>query len=249
MDSHQTSIFTAVLITCIVLAVTITYFIIIIIRNQRRIVDLYKGKVSAEITTMENERSRIANDLHDEVGPILSSVKLRMNNIEVSTKDDAEEMKIINRNIDEMIQKMRSISNDLMPIKLQRKGLIAAVQEFIGNVKAPSTLNIQFRHENISDLPKDKSIHMYRILLEIIHNTIKHANASQLRIEITMKNNMLIILSKDDGRGYDFPSVINESMGLGLRSLLSRTEILGGEMFVESKKGEGTQYSFEIPMT
>ncbi len=142
MDAHQTSLFTAVLITCIVLGVVITYFTVTIIRHQRRNIELYKSKILAEITTLEKERTRIAHDLHDELGPILSSVKLKINNIEVSSKEDAEELEYANKHIDNLIQQMRNISNDLLPTTLQRKGLVAAMNESTDAVSKPFALRI-----------------------------------------------------------------------------------------------------------
>jgi signal transduction histidine kinase len=248
MDAHQTSLFAAVLIAVAVLAVVIAYFILIVFRHQRRNNELYKAKILAEVTTLEKERARIANDLHDELGPILSSVKLRINNLDVYEEEDTEQINKINKLIDDVIQRMRDISNDLLPTTLQRKGLIPALEESISKVNRPGTLVIHFTHENVPELPVDKSVNLYRILQEVIHNTIKHANAKELKIELTQKNGIILILSEDNGLGFDYAAIVKENPGLGLRSLLSRTEIMKGEMFVESKTGKGTRYTFEIPM-
>ena len=224
------------------------YFIVIILRNQRQKNDLYKAKILAEITTLENERTRIAHDLHDEMGPILSSVKLRANNLDIHSPEDKEELDKMNQNIDDMMQKMRAISNDLMPVILQRKGLVAAMKDSLLRIGRPNGLEIVFSYEDIPELPKNISIHLYRILQEVIHNTIKHARAKELKIEMTRKNGKLVVISEDNGTGFDYNNHITENSGLGLRSLLSRVEIMGGEMFIESKKGKGTQYIFEIPL-
>lgn len=248
MDAHQTSIFTAVLIASIVIAVVMTYFIVIILRTQRQKNELYRAKILAEITTLENERARIANDLHDELGPILSAVKLRANNIEINSEEDREEMGVINKNIDDMMKKMRTISNDLLPNTLRRKGLIAAINESVNNSNFLKGLKIKFHYDNVPELSKDKSVNLFRILQEIIHNTIKHAGAKELKIELSGKNKVLFLVTEDNGNGFDYNTYIKESSGLGLRSLLSRAEIMGGEMFVESKKGKGTKYIFEIPL-
>ncbi len=249
MDASQTSIFIAVLITCSILVIVITYFIITIIRQHRKNIELYKSKIRAEITATEKERTRIAHDLHDELGPLLSSIKLRINNLEVASPEDADDMNKVNQGIDNIILQMRSISNDLMPGKLERKGLVAAMKESIDTMIKPEGLVIHFTEKNISELSKDKSVHLYRILQEIIHNTIKHAKAKKLKIQLMEKDKTLIVLSEDDGIGFDYNSIIKQSSGLGLRSLLSRTEILGGEMFVESHKGKGTRFIFEIPLS
>lgn len=249
MDTNQTPLFIAILITCIVVAVVMTYFIATIIRQQRRNIELYKSKILTEITILENERTRIAHDLHDEMGPVLSSVKFRINNIYINTDEDKEEIFYANKHIDNIIQQMRSISNNLFPIVLERKGLIYAMNETIDNIGNPGGLNIQFSYDDIPELPQDKSVNLYRILQEIIHNTIKHAKASDLKIEITLNNGTLYIVSGDNGQGFDHDSQIMEGSGSGLRSMLSRTEIMGGEMFIESGKKKGTKFIFEIPLS
>jgi signal transduction histidine kinase len=143
---------------------------------------------------------------------------------------------------------MREISNDLLPNTLTRKGLIAAIKEAIGNMDKAGNLRIVFTHETLPDIRESAAINLYRIILEIIHNTVKHAHASELKIEIKSANGVLVILTRDDGKGFDYNNAAGEHSGLGLRNMLSRAEILGGEMFIESKSGKGTSYIFEIPL-
>ena len=248
MDAQETSIFSAVLITSIVLAVVLIYFIITIVRHQRRNQQLYKLKILAEITTLENERARIAADLHDELGPILSAVKFKINSLDIHSADDQVILDKSNKNIDDIIRRMREISNDLLPNTLLRKGLIASLEESIDNLKKTNTLDIIFIHHEIPDLTKEGSINIYRIIQEIIHNTIKHANATVLKIECTINKRNLIILTEDNGKGFDYVQQSKENAGLGLRNLLSRTDVLGGNMYIESRIGKGTKYTFEIPI-
>jgi len=248
MDAKETTLFTAIIISAIIIGSIIVYFIISIIRHQRRNQELYKSKILAEVTTLEKERSRIASDLHDELGPVLSSIKLKVNCMDIETAEDKEQLEKINVNIDDIIQRMREISNDLMPSTLTRKGLAAAVHEFIGKVTKSNGLQIVFKHENVLQLPPEKSIHIYRIIQEMIHNTIKHAQASQLHISLEKKNNKLFLRTKDDGTGFNYSKIMQEASGLGLRNLLTRTEILNGEMYIDSSKEKGTEYIFELPI-
>lgn len=247
MDAHETSIFTAVFIASIVIAVIFTYFIIIIIQNQRRSKALYKSKILAEITTLEKERARIASDLHDELGPYLSAAKLRINSLDVTTEEDSENLHKINEHIDIIIQRMREISADLLPNTLVRKGLVYGVLEFIDNIPKPAELKIQFDAAADVAYSPDLHIHLYRIVQEIIHNTIKHSKANLLKIELKKSRNMVVLLTEDNGVGFDYNVISREKQGLGLRNLLSRVEIMGGEMFIESHPDKGTRYTFEIP--
>lgn len=247
MDAQETSIYTAVLITSLVLGIIITYFVISIIRQQRRTVDLYKKSIYTEINTLEKERSRMAADLHDEVGPVLSAVKLRINSLDIHNEVDEEEIQKTNEQIDTLLRRMREISFDLMPSSLLRKGLPAALNEFIDYCGKTSVLTIKFRHTDL-ELRQTQAINLYRIVQEIIHNTIKHAEATELLIELRTEKDMAVLSTKDDGKGFNYEVRSKEATGLGLQNLLRRTEIIGGKMYIESKKGKGTTYIFEVPL-
>jgi signal transduction histidine kinase len=247
MDEKEKSFYTAILIVCAVLGVIIAYFVISIIRQQRRTVRLYKQSLLTEITTLERERSRMASDLHDEVGPLLSAIKLRIGSLDIHNEDDEEEVKKTNDQIDSLIKRMREISFDLMPTSLTRKGFAAALTEFIEYCSKNNPLKINFRFKEIG-LTESQSINLYRIVQEIIHNTIKHAEASELQIELRPEKNKIILAAQDNGKGFNYDEKANEAKGLGLQNLLRRTEIIGGKMFIESKKGKGTTYIFEIPI-
>jgi len=248
MGTPETKIFTAILITCFVLGAVFLFFFISIIRQQRRINALYKSKILAEITTLENERKRTAADLHDELGPILSAVKFQIASFELKDEDDLENLKKANRNIDDIISRMRGIANDLMPNTLLRKGLVPAMKTSIEEMNNSNNLGIEFSAATLPELPENTAINLYRILQEVIHNTVKHAKASRLKIELKYYDAQLVILTEDNGIGFDYTGKSKEAAGLGLRNLLSRTEILGGSMYVESKPDKGTRFTFEIPL-
>jgi len=245
MDAQETRIYTAVIITSIVIGSIIIYFIISIIRQQRKNLNLHKQNILAEITAIEKDRARIAYDLHDELGPMLSVVKLRMNSFELSDSSDKIQNEKINDNIDSILTRIREISYNLMPNVLLRKGLITALKEYIYNIDE-HILKISYNFPDVILLNEQTSINIYRIVQEIIHNTIKHANATQLYIDFKTEKNKLIISLKDNGTGFEQKEIKNNG-GLGLKSLLSRTQLMNGKMFLESKIGKGTEFIFEIP--
>ena len=248
MDAHQTSIFTAIIIASVIVGVIITYFIVTLIGHHKRNVELYKSKMLAEITTLENERKRIAADLHDELGPIVAGIKLKLNSLDVDEKQDMQTLGRIHDNITELINRMKGISNDLMPMILLKKGLVEAMDVWVAEINRSKKFTIKFIHDNIPHFSENKSINLYRILQEIIHNTIKHAGASELLIEMKLSKSRLIVLTKDNGAGFNYAAELKEHSGLGLRNLLSRTEALNGNMYIESGAGRGTSYTFEIPI-
>lgn len=247
MDEKEARFYTAILIVCAVVGVIIVYFIVSIIRQQRRTVGLYKQSLLTEITTLEKERSRMASDLHDEVGPLLSAIKLRVGSLDINNEEDEEEVRKTERQIDNLIKRMREISFDLMPTSLTRKGFAAALSEFIDYCSKSSNLKINFQFADIQ-LTQPQAINLYRIVQEIIHNTIKHAEASELQIEFRQEKDKIILATRDNGKGFSYEEKSNEAKGLGLQNLSRRAEIISGKMFFESKKGKGTTYIFEIPI-
>lgn len=247
MDTQTTTIYTAIVITSITLGIIILFFVLSIIRQQRRNIALQKQNILAEISAMESERARIAADLHDDLGPVLSAIKFQVDNTTAVDATNQEQLSKASRYMDGMIQRMREIANNLMPSALLRKGLSTAIEEFTSNIAQASTLKIRYTYKSIPDIPQEKSINIYRIIQEVVHNCVKHAKATELQIHIEPKQKHLSVLCRDNGVGFD-KRLFVESEGIGLRSLKRRTELLGGTVDVESKPGVGTAYLFEIPL-
>jgi signal transduction histidine kinase len=232
-----------------IIAIIIVYFFVSIIRYHRRYMKLQREKIFAEITIRENERKRIAGDLHDSLGPLLSAVKLNISSVDIEAPGDREILEKTAGYIDDIIGSMRRISHDLLPSTLERKGLVEAVREFIQQVKNKQPVDIQLYIVKEIRVPKDKEIHIFRMVQEIVHNTIKHAQAKNLQIGFSEENGHLLCLTKDDGKGFDKVKILGASQGLGLRSLESRCEILNGILTLESTPGSGTNYFIKIPVS
>jgi len=233
----------------LIIGIIIVYFFVSIIRYHRRYMKLQREKIFAEITIRENERKRIANDLHDSLGPLLSAVKLNIGSVDVENSGDRQILDKTGGYLDEIIGSMRRISHDLLPSTLERKGLLEAIREFLQQVKNKQSVNIQLYVVKEITVPKDKEIHIFRMIQEIVHNTIKHAHASNLQIGFSEEGGHLLCLTKDDGRGFDKEKVLSGSHGLGLRSLESRCEILNGILTLDSMPGGGTNYFIKIPVS
>ncbi len=248
MDTAEKTYYNSFLIVLIVVSVVLLYFIITIIRYHRRSLRLSKERIQAEIDTLENERRRIASDLHDELGPLLSAVKLQINNLETTDPEDVVLIEKSSQHIDSIIKKLREISNDLMPNTLLRKGLKTAIEEFIDSNQQAYKLPVRFICDQQLQLDQNKEINLYRMVQEILHNTIKHAKATMLIIKISVQDNHLFLMTADNGTGFDYPAKIRDNLGLGLRNLQSRTEVMGGEMSCSSEPGKGTTYTIEIPL-
>lgn len=247
MGEQDKQLYKSVIILALLIGVIIAYFIITIIRYHRKYIRLQKDRIHAEIKIQENERKRIATDLHDSLGPLLSAVKLNISTIDVAHPDDQRIIQKTGGYLDQIISSMRQISYNLLPNTLERKGLVEAVREFVAQVSNNQPVNIQLFIVKEPHVPKNIEIHIFRIIQEIVHNTIKHANAKTLQIGITSEDHHIRILTKDDGKGFDLQKVKSGSSGLGLKSLESRCEILNGILSIETMPGKGTNCYIKIP--
>lgn len=248
MDTPEAKLYDALLMVVGVVGSVLIYFIITIIRYQRRSLRLHKEKIQAEIDTLEKERTRIASDLHDELGPLLSAVKLQINSIDAVNDTDAITIMKSSTHIDSIITKLREISNNLMPNTLVRKGLQKAIVEFVDHAGHASGLQVKYICEQQININQQKEINIYRIIQEIVHNTIKHAGATILIIKMMKEENRLLLMTADNGKGFDYFSKIKDNPGLGLRNLQSRADVMGAELSCQSEPGKGTMYTFEIPL-
>lgn len=248
MDEKETSFYSAVLIISIIVGIIIIYFVVSIIRQHRKNLLLHRQSILTEITTLENERSRIAADLHDDVGPVLSGLKFRLASLEVATEDDKSQIIESSKQIDDLIQRMREISFDLMPNTLVRKGLPMAIEEFMEYCNKENKIKMQLQAGDNIHLSEHQAIHLYRIAQELIYNSMKHSGASNFIMQLKQEKESFVLTASDNGQGFDYNMKISESSGLGLRNLLSRTELMRGKMYIESKKNVGTKYTFEIPL-
>ena len=233
-----------VLVAAGILILILAYFIITIVREQRRVLRWQQERIKAEVETLEQERRRIAGDLHDELGPMLSAIKMQMNFLEPS---DATEKAVLGKSsgqIDNVIQRFREISYNLMPNTLVRRGLVRAADEFIEKMSAVNGMEIVFNHSDPESikLEPEQELNLFRMIQEITHNAMKHAQAKHLQIELKRESNGLLFQTRDDGVGFLYEEKSRQSKGLGLMNLQSRAEILGGKLEVQTAPGKGTMY-------
>jgi two-component system, NarL family, sensor kinase len=246
MYAENKELFIVILVGAGILLAVLIYFVLAVMRQQRRVYRWQQERIAAEITTLENERKRIASDLHDELGPVLSAVRLQINHLEPADETEKVILDKSTGQIDEVIKRFREISYDLLPNTLVRKGLDSAIAEFIDKMQGINGLDIVVAG-TIGRLPEEKEINIYRIIQEIVHNTIKHARAGKLQISLERNSNQLLLRTKDDGVGFSYEMMDSHNGGLGLLNLQSRADVLNAELIVQTKQGKGT--CFEIKIT
>lgn len=250
MDAQESQIYHAIILAVIVVGSVVFYFFYSIFKHHKKVLTLERDSAGAQVNALEKDRSRIAADLHDDLAPMLVAVKMRVNSFDLENKGDQQQLEKVNQIIDDMARRMRAISFDLMPVTLQEKGLLTAIREFVSSINNRDGDQLKIRlslTEATLPLGSQKIIHAYRIIQEIVHNTIKHAGATELTIAIKRYKDQLIIETKDNGKGFDYHQKLAESKGLGLKSLINRVHLLRGRLNMDSKPGEGTFIIIQIP--
>lgn len=196
--------------------------------------------LSAIIRTEEKERQKFSKELHDGLGPLLSSIKMAISAINKNSIGERNE-KIIEKteySINEAIIAIKEISNSLSPHILERFGLEKAIKAFTDTISAGRQLAIRIS-SNIKGKRFDYNteVVLYRIIGELITNTIKHANASEIELSIYNYESELELVYSDNGQGFDIQQ--NEDKGMGLANIKSRVKSLGGELEIHSKPKQG----------
>lgn len=245
MHSKETQIFIVLLLAFLLLAVIFGYYVFTIMKAYRNEIARRKKFLFDEIRVLESERERIAQNLHDSAGPELSLLKLNLDGIE--TKDDLLISQSKNH-IDRILSNLRDISHNLMPNLLIRESMVAAIED-LAHRMSNRGLSITCEGEVNFAIPKELSIHIYRMMEEFIYNTIKHANATQMKIVFRENKDSLEVIAGDNGVGFDLNLNHHSTDGIGLRGFEYRTEMIGGSYSLLSEPGKGTQLHIILPIT
>jgi signal transduction histidine kinase len=205
--------------------------------------------LKAIVETQEDERKRIAKDLHDGIGQTLSGIKLSLVNIvshmpEAMEKDKLSELSQV---VDAACIDVRSISHQMMPRLLQEEGLIPSIADMLDKSFRLSKIQYNFEHFGMESRVKENiEISVYRICQELINNIIKHSEASQVNVQLFRNGKMLVLLVEDNGKGFMFDK--QKSTGIGLMNISSRVETVHGEFNLEPSPHSGTLATIRIPI-
>ncbi len=209
---------------------------------------LERKVLSAVLETEDKERQRFSEDLHDGLGPLLSTVKLYVNQMKSSkvTKEEEKEMlDYANELLDDAIRTTRNIANNILPGSIVDNGLIPTVSSFCNHVRKAGNIKVELNH-NIKDRLGDNiEINLYRIVIELVNNSIKHADANDLKINIFLDKDSLMLEYYDNGIGFDVDKVKH---GLGLNNVCNRAQSLNGEYQLDSEPGIGMHFHLTVKL-
>ena len=214
------------------------------------IIDEREKGLKAVISAQEEERKRIAKDLHDGIGQQLSGLKLAWQQLESSlkTKLPGEEEKLtrLTAILDEAASDVRTISHEMMPRVLSEAGLVPAIEDMLSKSLGHTNINYNFETFKVEDrFAENIEISLYRVLQELINNIIKHAGAKFVSVQLFTNKKHLILIVEDNGKGYEFTS---DSEGHGLLNIKSRMNAIHGDVSYNPSPGSGTVATVRVPV-
>ncbi len=247
-----------ILLAVIIILILVIILIVVAFRLSRQKLSSEKQRLKQEaelkvldavIETEYKERKRFAEDLHDGLGVLLSTLRLYIN--EITESSPSERKKLIEQSnglLDEAIANARNISNNMMPAALKTDGLEAAVRSFCDKINSSGNITIDVQSANFKKHHNHLiEITLYRVIKELTNNTLKHAGANRIDISLTEKGNKLFVVYKDDGKGFDYEQMKESPQkGMGLDNLRNRINSIGGKCIIKSKSGEGFFAGIEV---
>lgn len=199
------------------------------------------------LETQESERKRLAEDLHDSVGQVLSAVKLNLHRLNKTCAADEQAVPLLSstRNlIDECIQEIRNIIQNVRPPLLTDFGLVESLSDFCKKMQQNTGIEVSFEHQTKQNrFTPEIEITLYRIVQELFGNSIKHARASFIGINLVSNQKQLVLTYQDNGFGFDLAACKN---GSGLKNMQSRTDFIKGQIEIKSKLTEGMSAEIKI---
>lgn len=200
--------------------------------------------IKASIHGQDKERERISHELHDSIGGNLAAIKLQLNHLNNTNLRNIDN---INLQLDETYQQVRNLSHTLIPKKFSVNKFCEVLESYLYNISAASLLKISFipyPAKEIDTMNELIQIEVFKIIQELLTNTIKHAKASEIEIQLNLIDNDLNVLFEDNGVGFD---TSNYTQGIGFINLENRISKLNGSFLIDSKVKRGTIINIEIP--
>jgi signal transduction histidine kinase len=240
------------LLTVLTAALLWVYFLRRRLHRQKALQLAFSQQV---LKRLEDERRRIAANLHDGLGQVLLAIRnqtlvaMQRSHQENGVRERLEE---ISDATSQALDEVRQITHGLRPYQLNRLGLTKAIRAILNQVSSDSQIVFASRVDDVDNVfDQDSEIHVYRIVQEAINNVIKHAAASEAAVVIKNRNDIVSLSIRDNGRGFDMNSVSTSEpngLGYGLSGIAERVRILGGTLTVDSRPAKGTNLSIEIPV-
>ncbi|WP_299252403.1 tetratricopeptide repeat-containing sensor histidine kinase [uncultured Lacinutrix sp.] len=216
--------------------------------NEQQVLSLKKDQelklIKASVRGQDQERKKIAQEMHDSVGGNLAAIKLQFSQL----SNHPDKLKLIYSQLDDTYEQVRNISHNLLPKKIRENEFVFLIKEYINTVEEASEINFNvsfYDEENINSLNKILQNELFSIFQELTTNTLKYAKAETIDIQLDLLNECLFFVYEDDGIGFD---VSKTTLGIGLTNIKNRIENYNGILHIDSKANRGTNIHIEIPL-
>lgn len=241
----------SVVLLCISVGVMYAHKLFGYIDQLNRRQELYnKRLLTAILRTEENSRSHFAKELHDGTGPLLSAAKMSLTAL-ASEQRDEQRKELLNSSIyviDEAIRSLREISNNMQPQVLNDFGLVGALRNFIDRGVSMHTAQIDFATNLRSErFASDVEVILYRVICELINNSLKHSGCSSIAVSLVLGGGSLIMEYADDGCGFELSEIADR--GMGLSNMSSRINSLNGDFEIEGQRGKGMRARVKVDVS
>ncbi len=207
-----------------------------------------KELLNSVIITQEDERKRIAQDLHDDISSKLNIVSLNSQLLKTANLSVNEILEISDNIINltkKALDNSRRIAHDLLPPVFEKFGLDAGIKELCLEISTTKSIKIDYQNKTIFDFNEnDKHLHVFRILQELINNSIRHGNSKNISIIMSETDKSKTCKYNDDGIGFDYKN--QESKGLGMKNIASRIAFLNGKLKIKSEINKGSEFVFSF---
>jgi two-component system, NarL family, sensor kinase len=263
MDSSRIQLYLVIAVAIVAMMLMAGAIILFVVFYQKKMIseqlkrqalefDYQQRMMRAELQSQESERRRLAEDLHDSIGGMLSTIRVGMFSL-AKLLPDPRSMEETKQMLDDTITSVRRISRDLMPSTLEKFGLIQAVKELCERFQPTSRIAIEFHEVNsIPEIDSQRQLMIYRIIQELLNNSIKHANASQINVTLNTIDKDIELIVDDNGVGFDAEfqqSDASSGKGLGLFNMQNRAKILGGQLKFLKNGNKGSKTVLITPIT
>ena len=223
--------------------------------QQKRINELQTEKqlaaTEAVLKGEEQERTRLAKDLHDGLGGMLSGIKYSFNTMKGNFIMTPENQQAFERGIDMLdssINEMRRVAHNLMPEALVKFGLDTALKDFCNDINQSGSLKLTYQSSGLENtvIGSNLAITIYRVVQELVNNVLKHAGAATVLVQIEKNETGIAVTVEDDGKGFD-TAILRQTKGIGWDNIQSRVNYLKGKIDVQAAPGKGTSVLIELP--
>ncbi|MFK7936386.1 MAG: sensor histidine kinase [Saprospiraceae bacterium] len=216
-------------------------------RNQQLELEHQQALLFKTIRTQEDERQRVAKELHDEIGSKLNVIALHLHRLQRPATEVTTVAEEAQQLLNTTIESTRRIAYDLLPPTLEKFGLLEATKELCEHYQRTGEMEVvlQVMKNDANNIDYTTSLNLYRILQELLNNTLKYAEAQRVTIQLWLEESGIRIEYRDDGKGFNANDP-QRARGLGLKNMQSRVDMIGGKYELKTAEGEGVEVKIEV---